>query len=121
MAVQYSNSSLPIIYGLDSVHGANYVYGAAMFPHVNNIKQYYKGSQWTYILFQNVGAAATFDVNLVKNGSGAIAARDTRLSGISWQFAPVLGIGVNPLWSRFYETVCYTSKKINNLSDEIII
>ena len=33
-AVEYSNSSLPIIYGLDSVHGANYVYGAVIFPHV---------------------------------------------------------------------------------------
>ena len=35
ICMQYSNSSIPMIYGLDSVHGANYVYGAAMFPQVN--------------------------------------------------------------------------------------
>ena len=34
LAKEYSNSSIPLIYGLDSVHGANYVYGAAIFPHV---------------------------------------------------------------------------------------
>ena len=60
-------------------------------------------------LFQNIAAAATFNPPLVANATGKIAARDTRLSGISWQFAPVLGIGVNPLWSRFYETVSIVS------------
>jgi len=85
LAKQYSNSSLPIIYGLDSVHGANYVYGATMFPH-------------------NLGLAATFNPTMAKEGPGKIGARDTRLAGISWQFAPVMGIGVNPLWPRVYET-----------------
>ena len=33
-AIKFSNKSIPIIYGLDSVHGANYIYGAALFPHV---------------------------------------------------------------------------------------
>eukprot|EP01113_Clastostelium_recurvatum_P003274 TRINITY_DN11422_c0_g1_i2.p1 TRINITY_DN11422_c0_g1~~TRINITY_DN11422_c0_g1_i2.p1 ORF type:complete len:775 (-),score=174.09 TRINITY_DN11422_c0_g1_i2:15-2036(-) len=83
-ALKYSNSSIPTIYGLDSVHGAVYIYGAAYFPH-------------------NTGMAATFNTTLAEL-AGRITARDTSSAGIPWTFGPVLGIGIHPLWPRIYET-----------------
>eukprot|EP01116_Phalansterium_solitarium_P000233 TRINITY_DN10135_c0_g1_i1.p1 TRINITY_DN10135_c0_g1~~TRINITY_DN10135_c0_g1_i1.p1 ORF type:complete len:776 (+),score=271.65 TRINITY_DN10135_c0_g1_i1:102-2429(+) len=76
--------TVPMLYGLDSVHGANYVYGATMFPH-------------------NTGLAATFNPDLAFQ-AGSITGKDTRTAGAPWAFSPVLGLGVQPLWSRIYET-----------------
>lgn len=81
---KFWSNGTPLLYGLDSVHGANYVLGATLFPH-------------------NLGSAATFDPSLVQEAA-RITAKDTRLSGVPWAFSPVLGIGVHPLWPRIYET-----------------
>lgn len=75
---------IPVLYGIDAVHGANYTAGAALMP-------------------QNLGLAATFNPALVQ-AAAAITARDVRASGIPWTFAPVLDIGRHVAWSRFYET-----------------
>ena len=75
---------IPVVYGLDSVHGANYVAGAALTP-------------------QNIGLAATFNAPLVQ-AAAAAAARDTRASGVAWNFAPVVDLARQPAWPRFYET-----------------
>ncbi|GJJ69502.1 beta-glucosidase [Entomortierella parvispora] len=75
---------VPIIYGLDSVHGANYVDGAVLFP-------------------QEIGLAATFNTTLAYE-AGRITARDTRAAGIPWVFAPILDIAVHKLWPRVYES-----------------
>ncbi|KAG0200706.1 hypothetical protein BGX28_006301 [Mortierella sp. GBA30] len=69
---------------LDSVHGANYVDGAVMFP-------------------QEIGLAATFNTTLAYE-AGRIAAKDTRAAGIPWVFAPILDVAVHKLWPRVYET-----------------
>ena len=75
---------IPNLYGLDSVHGAVELDGAAWFPH-------------------NIGLAASFNPDLVSS-IATVAALDTRAMGCAWMFAPVLGLGIQPLWSRFYET-----------------
>ena len=75
---------IPVIYGIDTIHGANYVAGATLFP-------------------QPLGMAATWDPELMKETS-EIAARETRAVGIPWNFSPVLDIGRQPLWPRLYET-----------------
>lgn len=75
---------IPVLYGIDAVHGANYTAGAALMP-------------------QNLGLAATFNPALVQ-AAAAVTARDVRASGIPWNFAPVLDIGRHVAWSRFYET-----------------
>ncbi|HMJ25003.1 MAG TPA: glycoside hydrolase family 3 N-terminal domain-containing protein, partial [Pyrinomonadaceae bacterium] len=75
---------IPVIYGIDSIHGANYVQGATLFP-------------------QEIGMAATWNPELMKRGS-EIAAMETRAAGIPWSFSPVLDIGRQPVWPRFYET-----------------
>jgi len=75
---------LPILYGIDAIHGANYILGSVLFP-------------------QPLAQAATFDVAQVKR-CAEITAVETRAAGIPWNFSPVLDVGRNPLWSRFFET-----------------
>ena len=75
---------IPLLYGIDSVHGANYITGATLFPH-------------------NLTLGATFNPELARQ-SGAVAAADSRTVGLNWNFAPVGDIGRAPSWSRFFET-----------------
>jgi beta-glucosidase len=83
-ATKKTRLGIPVIYGIDSIHGANYVQGATLFP-------------------QEIGMAATWNPELMKRGS-EIAAMETRAAGIPWSFSPVLDIGRQPVWPRFYET-----------------
>src|SRR5215216_125210 len=83
-AVKKTRLGIPVIYGIDSIHGANYVQGATLFP-------------------QEIGMAATWNPELMKRAA-EIAAVETRAAGIPWTFSPVLDLGRQPLWPRFYET-----------------
>ncbi len=83
-AAARSRLKIPVIYGIDAVHGEHYMRGATLFP-------------------QNVAMAATFNPDLVRR-EHEITAYETRASGIPWNFAPVLDVGRQPLWPRFYET-----------------
>src|SRR6266566_3514600 len=83
-ATKKTRLGIPVIYGIDSIHGANYIQGSTLFP-------------------QEIGMAATWNPELMKRGS-EIAAMETRAAGIPWSFSPVLDIGRQPLWPRFYET-----------------
>ena len=84
VAINETRLGIPVIYGIDSVHGANYTLGATLFPH-------------------NIAIGATFNPDYAR-AAGAITARETRASGIPWNFAPDLDVGRHPLWSRFFET-----------------
>ncbi len=75
---------IPVIYGVDSIHGANYVQGATLFP-------------------QEIGMAATWNPALMKKAA-EITAMETRAAGIPWSFSPVLDVGRNPQWARLWET-----------------
>lgn len=75
---------IPNIYGIDSIHGANYVRDATLFP-------------------QEIGMAATWNPILMKNAA-EITARETRAAAIPWSFSPVLDVGRHPVWPRFWET-----------------
>src|SRR5436853_1768369 len=83
-AAKKTRLGIPVIYGIDSIHGANYIQGSTLFP-------------------QEIGMAATWNPELMKRGS-EVAAMETRAAGIPWSFSPVLDIGRQPLWPRFYET-----------------
>ena len=83
-ATKKTRLGIPVIYGIDSIHGANYVQGATLFP-------------------QEIGMAATWNPELMKRAA-EIAASETRAAGIPWSFSPVLDIGRQPLWPRFWET-----------------
>ncbi|USN99711.1 MAG: glycoside hydrolase family 3 C-terminal domain-containing protein [Phycisphaeraceae bacterium] len=75
---------VPLIYGIDSVHGANYVKGATIFPH-------------------NLTLAATFEPGLSRK-AGYYTAAESRACGLAWNFAPVCGLARMPAWSRVFET-----------------
>lgn len=83
IATKETRLKIPVIYGIDSIHGANYIVGATLFP-------------------QSFAMAATGNLDLVTQAS-AITARETRATGIPWNFNPVLDMARNPLWSRFWE------------------
>lgn len=82
--LRQSRIKIPIIYGIDAIHGANYTMGATLFP-------------------QEIGQAATWNPSLVEQGY-QVTAYETRASGIPWNFSPVLDLGRQPLWSRYFET-----------------
>ena len=75
---------IPVLYGIDAIHGASYTKGATLFP-------------------QQIGMAATFNTALVKNAA-AISAYETRASSIPWVFSPDLDLPRNPSWSRMWES-----------------
>lgn len=79
-----SRLDIPVIYGLDMIHGASYVDGATFFP-------------------QQIGMAATWNPELVTR-AGEITAYETRATGVAWTFSPVLDLGVDPRWPRQWET-----------------
>ena len=91
--VQNTRLKIPVIYGLDAIHGQTYTINSTLFPH-------------------NIALAASRNPHL----AGLIAkvtANELRASGVRWNFAPVLDIGRQPLWSRFPETYgedVYTGK-----------
>lgn len=78
-------SAIPVLYGLDAIHGVNYTVGATLFP-------------------QEIGLAATWNRSLATS-FGQVTAYELRASGIPWNFSPVLDLGRQPLWSRFFETL----------------
>lgn len=79
-----SRLKVPIVYGIDAIHGNNYTMGATLFP-------------------QEIGQAATWNPDMVEQAN-AVSAYETRASGLPWNFSPVLDLGRQPLWSRFFET-----------------
>lgn len=83
-AAQRKRLSIPVLYGIDAVHGHNYLLGATVFP-------------------QNLALAATWNPELVRR-SNEITGLEMRATGIRWNFSPVLDLGRHPLWSRFFET-----------------
>jgi beta-glucosidase len=84
VATKKTRLKIPILYGIDAIHGANYTHGATLFP-------------------QAISMAATWNPALMKR-SGEITAQEVRASGIPWNFYPVLDIGRQPLWPRLWET-----------------
>lgn len=84
VAVNEKPTGIPVLYGIDSIHGANYTMNSTLFP-------------------QQIGMAATWNTDLIREGA-KISAYETRASWIPWTFSPVLGIGRNPVWPRFWET-----------------
>jgi beta-glucosidase len=75
---------IPVIWGIDAVHGNNNVFGATMFP-------------------QNIGLGAAHDPALIE-AIGTATARAVRATGVEWAFAPTLAVAQNARWGRTYES-----------------
>ena len=74
---------IPILYGVDAVHGQSHVVGATIFPH-------------------QVGLGATHDAALVEQ-VGRATAIETSATGIRWTFGPVVAVPQDVRWGRTYE------------------
>ena len=79
-----SELQIPVLYGIDAIHGATYTKGSTLFPH-------------------NMGLAASRNRQTAYD-IAAVTAKETRASGLRWNFDPVIDVGRNPLWPRFGET-----------------
>ncbi|WP_068545619.1 glycoside hydrolase family 3 N-terminal domain-containing protein [Thalassotalea crassostreae] len=79
-----TSNKIPVLYGIDAIHGVTYTTGSTLFPH-------------------NIGIAASMNNQLGEDIARATA-METRASGIRWNFDPVLDLARQPLWSRFEET-----------------
>lgn len=84
IAVKETRLGIPVLYGIDAIHGVTYTKGSTLFP-------------------QAISMAATWNTEIAKQ-SGEITSFETKASGISWNFYPVMDIGRQPLWSRLWET-----------------
>lgn len=86
---------IPLIYGIDAVHGHNNVYGATIFPH-------------------NMGLGATRNADLVRQ-IGEITAREMIATGILWDFAPVVAPVLDVRWGRSYEGYSENTELVTEL------
>ncbi|KOV95333.1 glycoside hydrolase family 3 protein [Streptomyces sp. NRRL B-3648] len=75
---------IPLVYGVDAVHGHNNLSGATVMPH-------------------NVGIGATRDPRLAHE-TGAVTAAEVRATGVPWDFAPCLCVSRDERWGRSYES-----------------
>lgn len=77
-------TGIPVVYGIDAIHGTTYTAGATFFP-------------------QEIGMAATLNRSLVERGA-QITAYETRASNIPWAFSPTMDLGRDSRWSRIWES-----------------
>jgi len=82
-AAKQTRLKIPVLYGLDDIHGVNYASGTTLFP-------------------QEIGQAATWNRELVHDGA-VITAYEARAVGAPWTFSPTLDLGTNPQWPRIWE------------------
>ena len=75
---------IPILYGIDAVHGANYTAGSVMTP-------------------QQINLGATFDTSWARV-AGELTAYELKASAIPWNYSPVLDVARHPMWGRIFES-----------------
>ncbi|MFD5789318.1 glycoside hydrolase family 3 N-terminal domain-containing protein [Streptomyces sp. NPDC127037] len=84
LRAQATRFQIPLIYGVDAVHGHNNLVGSTIMPH-------------------NVGLGATRDPKLAEK-TGAVTASEVRATGVPWDFAPCLCVSRDERWGRSYES-----------------
>lgn len=94
-AAMQSSSGIPLLYGVDAVHGHNNVFGATIFPH-------------------NIGLGAANDPDLMYK-VGLITAREVRVTGIQYTFAPAVSLVQNIAWGRTYESMSESADVVSSL------
>jgi beta-glucosidase len=87
--------AIPILYGVDALHGHNNVLGAVIFPH-------------------NIGLGCTRDPNLVREVA-RITALEVRATGINWTFAPCVAVVQDIRWGRTYESFSENTELVTML------
>lgn len=98
---QKTPHKIPILYGIDAVHGHSNVVGATIFPH-------------------NVGLGCMNDTNLMREMS-SVAAREVSATGMHWTFAPCMAVSKNEKWGRTYESFSENTQLVTELSAASIV
>jgi beta-glucosidase len=83
-AIEHSRLHIPVIYGVDAVHGFGHPFEATLFP-------------------QSIGMGATWDTELAE-AAGAATRQQLLATGGNWNFAPVQDLARDNRWGRYYET-----------------
>ena len=91
---------VPVIWGIDAVHGNNNIYGATLFPH-------------------NIGLGAAHDPALMTR-IGRATAEQVRATGITWAFAPTLAVVQNPRWGRTYESYSSDPAEVRTYGEAMV-
>jgi beta-glucosidase len=91
---------IPILYGVDAVHGHNNLYGAVIFPH-------------------NIGLGAAGDDELVQR-IGRATAEETAATGVHWDFAPTVAVPQDIRWGRTYEGYGQDSELVGRLGSAYV-
>ena len=94
-AVDTTRLGIPILYGIDAVHGFGGMYGATVFP-------------------QQIGLGAANDPELM-TAIGRATAIETSATGIRWNFAPVLAVVSDIRWGRTYESYSQDPSRVSAL------
>ncbi|XP_027172914.1 uncharacterized protein LOC113772499 [Coffea eugenioides] len=94
-----SRLGIPMVYGIDAVHGHNNVYKATIFPH-------------------NIGLGSTRDPELVRR-IGAATALEVRATGIQYAFAPCIAVCRDPRWGRCYESYSEDPQIVKEMTEII--
>ena len=100
-AAAKSHLGIPLLYGIDSMHGFGHVNGATIFPH-------------------NLGLGATRDPILVRKIGQAVA-EEMRAAGIPWSFGPVVAVPQDIRWGRTYEGFSEDTALVTQLSQAYIL
>ena len=95
-----SRLGIPLIYGIDAVHGNNNVYGATVFPH-------------------NIALGAANDEELMEE-IARVTADEIKATAIQWDFSPCLGNAQNVTWGRTYECFSENTDDITRLAVKYI-
>jgi len=92
--------AIPIIWGVDAIHGNSNIIGATLFPH-------------------NVGLGAARDPQLIRR-IGEITAREVRVTGQEWTFAPTLAVVQDVRWGRSYESYSENPQIVHEYAGEMV-
>jgi len=92
--------AIPLLYGVDAIHGNNNVRGATLFPH-------------------NIGLGAANDPDLIKRIATATA-REILAIGVDWTFAPTLAVARNIHWGRTYESYAENPDIVASYSGQFV-
>lgn len=99
-SIHSSKNQIPVIWGIDAVHGHNNVFGATVFPH-------------------NIGLGAANDPRLLYQ-IGIATAQQVRTTGQDWIFAPTVAVAQNPRWGRTYESYNQNPRIVASYAEALI-
>lgn len=100
MDTSQGGKAIPVIWGIDAVHGQSNIVGATLFPH-------------------NIGLGATRNPALIRE-IGRITAAETRVTGMEWTFAPTVAVPQDDRWGRSYEGYSESPEVVAQLAPAMV-